>query len=211
MIIFEKNNFVTRMFVRLIIFVLYFSVSGCIFGKDKQSSRRQEKTNQENTSQIVKGQSAPIMPEDDSKVEFEVASMWQTKFKTYLVDRKIPSHAWALYSEGGWVDDGQIMVVESKGSYEIVKVARAGKEFKVEKLSDSSGKEFVSKMSFVDSLTSVQTKVFDNLRFLFCEYKILAGQDAQSSVSSERTVHINAYPIPAKHQELIDLFKQFKK
>jgi hypothetical protein len=148
--------------------------------------------------------------EVDKLYKARISKGWHEYFVKKLNEDKSIKKAWALFSYGGWADDGQLMLFKNKDRLTIERVPQGVKRLKIDQIKTTASAEDPSeKLAKFDDLKDVDEVVFDTLNF---EYVSI---DRTSSLTSPKITHVfirtadfKKHPI---HTNLIGSLKSYEK
>ena len=139
-----------------------------------------------------------------------VASSWQEKLVERLGDEKW-DEAWGLFSEGGWSDAGQVMILASadRSKSLLLVVSPNAKDKAAERALVKSKLDALSPtFERAASLADVNEEMFDGLIYEYVHLK----RDPEKRLKEDKRVYIKATGrIPHKdHEALVKAFQELK-
>jgi hypothetical protein len=177
---------------------LAFMACGCITGQ----SAEQQKTSPE--------KSQPTVKENDDAGRVMVK--WQGLFLDD-VQKSNATEAWALFTEGGWADQGQIMVlVDAKGSAKAIEVIPGGKNKEAPRaLNASKWKSAEAALLKGEKLPDLVKHAYDQLSYEIVHVR----KDKSGQVSVTERVLIDSAALDPKghadYRALLAAFGSLKK
>ena len=137
---------------------------------------------------------------------------WQEHFTSELQSgRPEASEGWALFSRGGWADNGQIMVYAAKtgGGGRVQIVAPARKDMTSERtLTPAELAAFKEKVAGAAALKDVQTTALDSLVYEYVH--AVRGADGAATVTQRLVYETGMKPVPG-HDALVAAFQALRK
>lgn len=135
--------------------------------------------------------------------EPKIALPWHEVFKNLIAKEENPVQAWALFSVGGWADDGQRFIIQTPAGYKVY-VGKPGlRAANADQLAMKVASRFDFRPEAFTTLSTVEESIFDSLNY---EYLHL---DFQKKAGSAKQVYLrvgNFDKYPA-HSKLIQSFK----
>lgn len=146
---------------------------------------------------------------EDTSAQPRIAKKWQEAFLDVMQKdpRKIV-RGWAMFSYGGWSDQGQIMIFEAgDGSFFVNTVPAGSRKLDPERVVKKSDLSQIFDLAAEwQKLGDWQSDVMDGIQF---EY-VVAERKGEKPVVSKRVFMNNPHlsPIAAGHQNLVSTFQK---
>lgn len=158
--------------------------------------------------------SAPVIPTRataDAKKQDEarVAAAWQDKMLAMLAKDSAAIDAYGLFSEGGWSDAGQVIVLVGGGAPRLAVADSNRQEVSRERpLTDAEWKALSPQIAASAKLADVDVQGFDHLTWEF----VHAHKDGEKVTVADRVFISNpgVKEIP-EHDALVAAFQAFRK
>lgn len=135
-----------------------------------------------------------------------ISESWHKRFQSSIEVNKNINEAWALFSYGGWADDGQIMIYKTndKTWLEYAKPGTSAK--KAESLPRLDLKVDPSTLNVHNNLKNIEETVFDSLNY---EYVYINNSDPTKN--AHVFMQVGDYSKYKDHVKLVSSFKSFNK
>ncbi len=134
-----------------------------------------------------------------------VGSSWQKRLLLQMVTEGA-SEAWGLFSSAGWVDQGQVMVLNKNTDLLVSKVAPGTSEALPQFIATpAQAGTFLSQIRSADKLQDLAAVNFDGLKY---EY-LHAKRDGDNNVTILRRIYmVNVTKKTAQHSALVKAFQE---
>ena len=182
----------------LSIILLPLAIVGCLSGAEKGKAPKDK--NKNTVGEKSTG--------NESVTEPRVQEIWQKNFYDILSKEAAPStQAWALFSYGGWADQGQIMIfVDRNKSAKTFLVDTGSKTVNDKKdFSEKTFQNFIKSLDEFSSLKDYESNVMDGVQW---EY-VLAHIDENSVPHFQKRVFMNNPGVNEQGKNHAKLVQQF--
>lgn len=196
-----------KLLLPLVCAAILSSACGCILGQGETDS-------QAKTQEPAKPVAAPAASADAQvKDEGRVRADWQAKMTNLLETQGAGySDAWGLFSEGGWSDNGQVIVLATQDR-SLVKVFTAGpgkKTFDGEhSLTKADFKKIDEATKGADKLEDIDIEMMDGLIYEFVHQS--RGSNGKAKTEDRLYIKNPGSKAMPDHQKLIDAFQSLRK
>ncbi len=179
------------------------SACGCIMGQsDAQTAPKTADAPATTPTKVA-------VPKEEKRVRQD----WQDKM-TSLMENQGAGYAdgWGLFSEGGWSDNGQVIVLATTDR-SLVKVFTAGpgkKSFDVERaLTKAELEKVLTVTKDTQKLEDIDIEMMDGLIYEFVH--AVRGANGKASVVDRTYIKNPGSKDMPEHQKLIDAFQELRK
>lgn len=144
----------------------------------------------------------------DVEIDYKprISKEWHKYFLSKLSEDTSITQGWALFSYGGWSNDGQVMLFEKEGK---LLIEYADKGLRVSAKNEIIRKEGdlseLAGISEYENLNHVDEAIFDSLNFEYLSVKSGSSKPVHVFI---RAADFSKHP---KHQALIKIMNKFKK
>lgn len=180
---------------------------GCIMGQSEAETKKDASA----PSAVPAAVAAPAKaaPKEAKRVRED----WQQKMLSLMENQGAGyTDGWGLFSEGGWSDNGQVIVLATTDR-SLVKVFSAGPGKKTFDGEHSLTKDDFAKVESVteDSakLPDIDLEMFDGLIYEFVH--AVRRKDGKAEVVDRLYIKNNGSQPMVEQQKLIDVFQEFRK